>query len=260
MLQEDIDLSFLDEDTSAIISFVDNMFKLNGIYMRNDEPDVRDVEASSPEEMDRIIQTMFPNPHDTIQMVVPNGHDSHYMCGYFRLVLSGYGHRSPVNYKFETFMRSAQITSVFPRCTAAFVIGLEPVGNVPISVPTVFRLTSIEQLQFMGDLDMTCMQSIAGQDTSEKLEALVGGLPMPSCLPEELHWHIFKYLRHPCAELIKRESDRMVTFWDLHFMLMQEPFMEDWWSDSDTSDATFGGYDTSSTDTTDNELEIADDL
>lgn len=234
--------------------------------MTNQDPDIRDIEASTPEEMDRIIQSMFPNPYDTIQMVVPNGHDSHYMCGYFRLVLSGYGQRSPVNYKFETFMRAAKITSVFPRCAAAFVVGLEPVGNVPLSVPTVFRLTSVEQLQFMGDLDMTCMQSMAGRDTSEKIEALVGGLPMPVCLPQEIHWHILKYLRHPCAELIKQETDRLTTFWSLHFMLMQEPFMEGWWSDSDSSTTTHDGGDWSSdsdrgstdTDDTDNEVEIGD--
>lgn len=235
-----MDLSFLDDEEhvdKTIDAIVNAMCSIHAIYMSNSDPDVRIVEALNPDALDLETNRLFPNAHDNIQMVVPNGHESKYFCGYFRIVMSGYGMRSPINYKFETFMRAANIQSIYPRCTAALVVGLEPVHNVPLSVPTFFRLTSLEHLQIMGDIDMTCMQSIAGAQTSEDLVTIAGGVPLPSCLPDDIHWKIFRYLQHPCATMIKREMDRRTMFWELHLFLMQQPIIGDWYmSDSDSDD------------------------
>lgn len=237
-----MDLSFLDDEESLdknIDSIVKSLFSVHAIYMTNDEPDVRNLEAESPEKLDLMIQELFPNAVDNIQMVVPNGHESKYFCGYFRIVMSGYGMKAPINFKFETFMRNANITSVYPRCRAALVVGIEPVAGVPMSVPTYFRLTSLEQLQIMGDTDMACLQPIAGAQSSDDLVAIAGGVPLPTCLPDEIHWNIFKYLQHPCAAMIKREMDRRTMFWELHLFLMQQPIIGEWYdSDATTDDET----------------------
>lgn len=229
-----MDLGFLGSD-QGISNFVDRLFMVHALFMSNDEPDIRDIELASLEDMELLLRELFPDPIDTIQIVVPNGHESRFICGYFRLILSGYGLKSPVNYKFETFMRKANITMVLPRCKTAFVVGLEPIGHFALSVPSVFRLSSLESLQFVGDMDMTCLQSVANKTSSSELAELAGGCYVPACLPSEIQWHIFKYLQHPCADIIK-EYWKVKRFWDLRFLWIRVPFMDHWSSGSDSSD------------------------
>ena len=209
-VQDDMDLSFLDGETSdkAIDELVQELSSIHTLFMCNDDVDVRVITVNTQQELETRISELFPEGRDTMQIVVHNGHESRFVCGYFRLILSGYGTKTPINYKFETFMRAANVTNIMARCKAAMVIGLEPVENVPLSVPAYFRLTSLEALAFMGDLDFACLQTIRGARSSEDIIDIVGNVPLPSVLPDEIHWQIFKYLRHPCATLIHNEMER----------------------------------------------------
>lgn len=51
----------------------------------------------------------------------------------------------------------------------------------------------------------------------------IPGMPLPYEIPTDVHWHIFKYLRHPCAAIIQSEFEfwtRFISYWDMRFQLL----------------------------------------
>lgn len=215
-----IDFSFLDHD-DELDKFVNSLFSVFVVVFDNDNPDIAVHEVKSNHALTTLVCEVFPEADSTIQMIIPNPHSTSDRCPYFRIIMDKYNTKSAVNYKLETFLKTAGITNVSSRCTTALVNGLDPIGCVPISIPSMFRITSIEQLCFIGDLDMTCLQSACVKKHVGCRNLMdIPGIPIPDILPRELDNLIFSYLRHPVAECFKDYHDTISDHWTRHFNLL----------------------------------------
>lgn len=218
----DVDLSFLD-----VNEFTECLFKFRAILLRNDDVDMRVVELKDNDDVLATIKREFTKPCEVTQVILPNGSFDE-QCPYFRIILQNYSMATPINYKLETFMRSAGILGIHARCTVAMVIGLSSNGlTAPmIDIPSTYRLCHIQPIEMLSPIDMTCVSSGLSERRREDLTD-IPGIVLPYKLPRELQWHILKYLRSPCAELIKEEFDywRFFTaYWDYRVQLLVSSF------------------------------------
>jgi len=215
-----MDLSFLDGESGGdeMATFVESLSSIVVVYFKNSDPDMRVLEVKDQEGLDSLINSIFSGCGNMVQIVVPNSHLSVERCGFFRLVMSEYTPKSPVNFKLETFMKMAGISNISVRCEQALVIGMDQDTKTCLSVPSVFRLTSIEHLQLLGDIDITCLQSahVASHRGCRNLMD-IPGIPLPRFFPDEIAWNILKYCEHPAAAIMKSYWKELDRFWDLHF-------------------------------------------
>lgn len=220
-----MDLSFLDafNSDSQLKDFVSDMFKVTIIHLTNSLPDISIKSVSSNQELDEFITEIFPDRNSVVQIIVKNSTSSKDTCPYFRLILYKWKSSSEVNYKLDSFMKSASIFNISPRCDEAVVTGLDPRLSLDnsISVPSFFCMTSLENINFLGDVDFECLP------TSSTVLSQYRGTPLPD-LPPELQWMIFSYLEHPTAAVIKTHpkwdilyyDDDGSNIWDSHFRRM----------------------------------------
>lgn len=201
----DIDLSFLDVD-----EFANSLFKFRAILLRNEDVDMRVIELIDNEDVQQTIKKEFNKPCEVTQVILPNGSLDD-QCPYFRIILQDYSMGTPVNYKLETFMRSAGILGIHARCTVAMVIGLSGNGMTApmIDVPSSYRLCHIQPIEMLSPIDMTWATS--GSNTRQQGSSTdIPGIVLPYLLPKELEWHILQYLRSPSAEIIQEQ----ITYWN----------------------------------------------
>lgn len=215
----DIDLSFLDSDLG-----IDKLSTFHAIFLSNSDVDMRVLELTDGTDIMNVIASEFSRPHDITQVILPNGNLDE-QCPYFRIIMQDYSMKTVVNYKLETFMRAAGILGIHARCTMALVVGLVSNGMTSpmIDIPSSYRLCHIEPLDVMAPIDMTCMSTEISRVSSATKLMDIPGMPLPYDIPIDVHWHIFKYLRHPCAAIIQSEFDfwtRFISYWDLRFQLL----------------------------------------
>lgn len=215
----DIDLSFLDSELG-----IDNLSTFHAIFLSNSDVDMRVLELTDGIDIMNVIASEFSRPHDITQVILPNGNLDE-QCPYFRIIMQDYSMKTVVNYKLETFMRAAGILGIHARCTMALVVGLASNGMTSpmIDIPSSYRLCHIEPLDMMAPIDMTCMSTEISRVSSATKLMDIPGMPLPYDIPIDVHWHIFKYLRHPCAVIIQTEFDfwtRFISYWDMRFQLL----------------------------------------
>lgn len=215
-----LDLSFLDDDDS-IDKFVEDLTTINILVFKNDDPDMSICWIKDGAELNTLTNSIFKDSSSTIQMIVPNPHPSMDRCPYFRIIMDKYTTKSSINYKFEAFLKMANITNVSTRCFSAMVIGLMPEPSMHLGVPSCFCMTNIERISFIGDLDMTCMQSAVAKSHKGCRNLMdIPGISIHECLIDDVHWSILKYLQHPAATCIQRYFDEITRYWTLHFNLI----------------------------------------
>lgn len=220
----DLDLSFLDTTdpkTSSgdysINCFVERLFRVRLIACNNDDPDISIFEVEGDDGVEKCISRYFQDASTITQLIVPNGktYASDYnLVTHFRIVCSEYHSKSPTNYKLEMFLRASGITGVSPRCKAAMIIGLMgSSGGNHVNVPTQYETLSLYDLSMYSPID------VYSSDVKPTLNNLcdVSGMAVPYYVPINCQWHILKYCRHPCAQLIHDEMMWINLYWDQHF-------------------------------------------
>lgn len=215
-LDFDIDLSFLDSELG-----IDKLSTFHAIFLSNSDVDMRVLELKDGTDIMNVVASEFSKPNNITQVILPNGNLDE-QCPYFRIIMQDYNISSVVNYKLETFMRAAGILGIHARCTIALVVGLASNGMTSpmIDIPSSYRLCHIEPLNIMAPIDMTCMSTEVSRVQGSTKLMDIPGMRLPYYIPQDLHWHIFKYLRHPCAVIIQSEFDfwtRFMAYWDMRF-------------------------------------------
>ena len=219
-----LDLSFLD-DVDKMASFVESLFSCHVLLFKNEDFDMRVLELQSEMEVQAALNVHLQSP--TTQMIIANGTNDK-SCPFFRVVMQDYGVKTPINYKLETFFRASGILGIHARCNAAMVIGLttNDSSSSMISVPAVYRTCPIVPIDMMSPIDLTWTQSEIKKNEISRLMS-IPGMSLPVQLPQELHFNIFKYLRHPCAEIILQHKKQMlqwIAYWDRHFAIRIRSF------------------------------------
>jgi hypothetical protein len=153
------------------------------------------------------------------EMIVQNG-SADPLCPYFRLIMTDYTVTSPINYKLETFFINCGILGIHARCSVAVVVGMMSQDiNSCVDVPYEYRYSYMSRPGYSEPVHLQPSQSIMRKKCLDKLMG-VQGMCLPFQLPSSVHWQIFKWLRHPCAEMIWRHKQKMMAwcaYWDNHF-------------------------------------------
>lgn len=222
-----MDLSFLDafQSDSQLDAFVQDLFRVTIVRFCNQLPDISLYEVRSLMELDEFVSTIFERPLDVIQIIVPNGHESASECPYFRIIMYNWKPSTEVNYKLDMFFKTAGIVNISPRCSDAVIVGMDPKRgdiNTNVSVPSQFCMTGLENISFIGDVQMNCLPSSCSVLKQFK------GTSIEERMPPEIQWKIFLYLEHPTAAIIKSYSKFHLlqfngftsSYWDSHFRAM----------------------------------------
>lgn len=212
MDEEDyFDWSFLDTD-NGISTFVEALTSFQVLIFSNDDVDMRVVELQSYDQVKLLIDSNFRTTTGITTMTVKNESGDEF-CRYFKMFLVDYSPKTVINYKLQTFMRSAGIVGIHSRCTAAVIVGLidNDIDALPVEIPIQYRSIQLDYIdRSPAHFNMSSMDSLCGNQ----------GLCIPSVVPVDVHWNIMKYLRHPCADIISTHRDRVfswIMYWDTHF-------------------------------------------
>lgn len=226
MSLDSFDWSFLDESQEGIDKFVGNLFSFHVLLFKNDDFDMRVIELTDAFEVEQCIKDNFTSTNTT-QLILANG-TSRNDCPFFRVVMQDYSPKNVINYKLETFFRSTGILGVHARCSIALVVGLcanDPAAAM-IGIPSAYRVCPIKNLELLSPIDLTCTQSEVRKVALDRLMS-IPGMSLPVVLPREVHFKIFGYLRHPCAQLIldhRRQLLQWINYWDEHFACVVRSF------------------------------------
>lgn len=203
----------LDEDAQRI---VDSLFSFNVLYMSNSSPDVSVIECDFDFQVGDLCLKIFGQDTCYQQIIVNNMcPDTNSRVPYFRVIMTDFDPSTAINYKLQSFYKRIRMPTLNARCSRAIVVGLASLYNLdaPLSIPLSFRTTSIEPLQFQGEIDVSCMKAI-GKLTSEFSLNEIAGLCMPLHLPDNVQALILSYCRSPTAQLIVDKIDDICLNWD----------------------------------------------
>jgi hypothetical protein len=220
----DIDLSFLDDFDSSIADFVSRLFHCRVLVLDNDLPDVCILELDGAEGVDGYISQHFKPSESVTHMIIPNSTRlSSDICTHFRLVLLDHNHKSPVNYKMDHFLKKIGHKNVSSRCRLAMVVAMMgstsgvfinvPLEHCHVLPPALKEFSMVDIVN--GPIDY-CHHP---------------GIALPCSLPDEIKWKILGYCQSPDATCIKKEMDRINsfwTYWDTHFRCLGYPWFVMW--------------------------------
>lgn len=225
----DVDLSlFSDPDRessfdwelalSDTTNFVDSLMAYNVMLLENNEPDIKIIQIDYDVEISMLIQQQFSN--EAFQTIITNNHtNSKAECPYFRVVMKDFGGDSTINFKLRTFFDKIGCGAMNARCSKALVIGLHALHmlNSPINIPHCFSTTSIPDASFWigGELDMACLEAPGKKIQQGHSLGEIAGMVLPYYLPHEIQMKILSFCRHPFAEMIDAEIDRVCHHWDV---------------------------------------------
>lgn len=224
--ENDMDLGFLDEyeddcfDLNYFADRPDSLFSFNTVYMDNQDPDIRVIEFHYDYELALYIQSNFTN--QAMQSIVKNNNtETAVMCPFFRVVIDGFSHEAPINFKLQTFFKKIGMDMMSPRCTRAMVVGLCTLTNLdsPISVPCCFTTTNVDPMDFVVDdeLDLACLNTCKCTNSMEPQPTTlceVAGTCIPYYVPRDVQFRILSFLSCPTASLIHQEKCRLMKLWD----------------------------------------------
>ena len=221
----DINMECLEDVTE----FVESLWNFNVLYMANDLPDISVVECSYDYQISMLADQVFGGD-GYVQTIVNNMcPETSGRCPYFRILMSGFSLKSPINYKLQAFYSRIRMGSLNARCSSAIVVGLSTLTSLdqPLSIPFCFTTTTIDPLQFTGDIDLACTKVLA-QDKYPDGYTLndIAGLCLPYHVPENVQALIVSYCREPCAQLILDQVDKILERWDavlFPMFLQREP-------------------------------------
>lgn len=207
------------DEAGGIDPFVDKLFRFNVLFFSNDLPDMRVIELVYPEEIMGVIADHFPPGSNQTQLMLKNGRND-YLCPYFKMLAVNYSERSVTNYKLQTFMQRTGILGVHSKCDQAIIIGFSrgDESGSPMDIPIQYRWIPVDMIEPVSV--ETLLEN--RPQTHERLMS-IPGLSLPCFVPDDIHWNIMKYLRHPCAQLIKDHRDRLLSwlaYWDDHFRIV----------------------------------------
>jgi len=190
---------------------MEGLFSFRGLYMSNDEPDIRVIEFDGPEDVYAKIGSLFgEHSSSVVEIVAPNKNVDVDFCPRFYMFVGGYRTASAPNWKFETFLRSVGEASVDARCKDVLVIGAtsEWMSRRFISIPERYYYHSMEIGAVALDVDgMASSIDVLG----------IPGMSIPCYLPENVQMTILSYCRSPCAEIISDYNTELRRYWDSHF-------------------------------------------
>lgn len=220
MNNEEDDWTFLYE-SDGINKYLDELWSFNVLYFTNQDPEPRVLKMANPLQLKYLLDERFPiGERTTINLA---NHRRDILCPYFHIVLHQVGSCKEVdyNYKLQTFLRRAGISNIPLRCRAALIVGLmqKDMVDSAVDVPIEYHMTSPVPVDMVGPIDITSAMSSVHSSDMDKLCG-VEGMLVPFTFPQDCHWCVLKYLRHPCAEMIldhRRKMLAWIAHWDAHF-------------------------------------------
>jgi hypothetical protein len=209
----DINMECLEDVTE----FVESLWNFNVLYMANDLPDISVVECSYDYQISMLADQVFGR--DTYVQTIVNNMcpETNKRCPYFRILMTGFSLKSAINYKLQAFYSRIRMGSLNARCSRAIVVGLSTLTSLeePLSIPFCFTTTTIDPLQFTGDIDLACTKVLAQSKYPEGFTLNeIAGLCVPYYVPENVQSLILSYCREPCAQLIVDQIDKVLEKWD----------------------------------------------
>jgi hypothetical protein len=216
---EEFDFSFFTQE-DGIKKFVDDLYAFHVLVMRNEDKTMKVVQVMCAADLLVRMNEFFTTGEQIVQMTIVNEKQDPF-CPYFTLYMSGYDVTKPINFKLETFFRVTGTLGIHARCQKALVMGMmsQVHTNSMIDIPQEYHLLPSRPTSLHGVIDLYPYQSIARNRCLDKLMN-VPGMELPLAVPSSLHWNIFKFLRHPCAQMILDHRQRMLmwmSYWDRHF-------------------------------------------
>jgi len=202
---------------------VDSLLDFKVLFMMNEDPDIRVIEAKHDTDVHMIVQTEIGTT--PVQMIVNNlDAETAVGCPYFRVVMDKFGNDQPINFKLQSFFTKIGMSSLNARCRKALVIGLAALNNLEsaISVPVTFCTTNIDPLDFkLDEVDLACLSPCA-QHLHPAGSTLcdIAGLYVPYHVPVEVQWRIVSFLKHPVAAMVNEEIDGICNRYDMFLMAM----------------------------------------
>lgn len=190
----------------------EGLFKFRGLYMCNDDPDLRVMEFSDAEDVyDNVVSLFGEDIKDVVEITTANKRNDASMCDRFYFVLGGYKKASVPNYRLETFLHAIGEDGVDARCHRVMVLGatLEWMCRRFVSIPERYFYQSMEIGAVLADPDLTL-------DFNEDVVG-IQGMSLPCHLPEDVQWRILSYCRSPTAQLIHDYNEGLTRYWDSHF-------------------------------------------
>lgn len=190
-------------------NFVGSLSSFNMLVFSNSCPDVRVIPVPTSSELLGCINNLFPDNSTLTQMVVPNP-EKGTSCTHFMVMADRCNIKSPTNFRLETFLKGVGIHNLQARCLDAVVVGMcGNIGDNYVNVPHKYLLMYPDGVDPLGP------RTVVSSDVTRICG--IEGMSVPRYLPNEIQWHILKYLKHPCADIISSEMKRVNEYWDCHF-------------------------------------------
>lgn len=243
---EDLDMDYLDDHMS---SFVDGLFKNMAVLaFKKDDIDMRVMMVDTDDVVDFVEMGIFSSVDNLTYRKAVKNPISDPRCPYFMIIMQDHkAHKELVNYHFKTFLYQTGLWSpdLDGCCGSALVVGMAMTEDsddwIQVSIPADYHAIPIginyshspieknwdpskipeiwEQLSSMDEEERSRFQYDIVRDYHAK--PIIQGMGfLSSYLPDELHWHVIKYLRSPTGELIHNHMETvkaMVAYWNRHF-------------------------------------------
>lgn len=219
--EEGIDWTLLYE-SDGINRIVNELYSFKVLYFSHEEDQPRVLKMADPLQFKYVVDERFPAGERTTMDVANTRNDP--FCPYFHIVLGGVSsdpREVGINYQLQSFLRRIGVSNVPIRCKNALVAAMMNKDGLDSSVdiPKEYHLTSVRPSDWSGPIDITCAFSAIHSRHMKKLCNAQGGCRL-DMLPEDVHWKVIRYLRHPCAQMIldyHRDLSEWVSYWDYHF-------------------------------------------
>jgi len=203
---------------------VDTLFSFNVIVFANNEPDIQVFELHHDYEVGPFLYDHLGDGY--IQTIINNlDPDTRAFCPFFRVCMSDFGGTTSTNYKLKSFYNQIGMSTLDNRCSKAVVVGLSTLHHMesPLSVPYSFCTTKIDPiyLHYEQNLDLSCLQPcVSEQKPVGATLCDIAGLCLPCHIPDEVHFHILKYLTSPTADIIKNAKSHVGYCWNVNLYTM----------------------------------------
>lgn len=204
---------------------IDRLSELEVLVMDSLEADVGIKTCSSSAGVAALMEREFGDK-EVLQLVV-NNHDEETkdMCPYFRVVMSSFMAGSETNRHLRAFYKTIGMDTLNANCDKALVIGLCNLSdfNLCVSVPSKFCISSMDMVDrgLAEEIDSACLKPCAKTLYPEELTLYdIAGMCLPYYVPREAQWRILSFLRHPVAEMVETEIQRICDRWDVFMVAM----------------------------------------
>lgn len=219
-----MDLDFdMDTDLQRLVNNIEQLQEFDVVVMCNADPDIRVISLQFDSQVPLLVERELGGDPRIMQSIICNNSvESKGMCPFFRVFMLGYSNDSPINFKFEAFLKRIGMDSINPRCHKVVVVGLAALNRLDsaISVPHCFTTTKLFLADFPvvlpdEDVDLSCLALVAEKFHPEASTLYdVAGMCLPRHVPHDVQWRILSYLRSPTAEMVQEQMNLLCQRWD----------------------------------------------